>query len=100
MEYLCSINNYVARASLGNRLPFESFWGETPDISMIWFKFWEPVYYRNCNGKSGKVLIHPGRFVGFVWDVGDPMTSKVHQCNEVLHKQNIVVRRGFFVPFY
>ena len=27
MEYLCSLNNYVARASLGNRLPYEAFWG-------------------------------------------------------------------------
>ena len=44
MEYLCDINNYIARASLVNRLPFEAFWGETPDISMIRFKFWDPVY--------------------------------------------------------
>ena len=27
MEYLCRFNNYVARASLGNRLPYESFLG-------------------------------------------------------------------------
>ena len=27
MEYLFRINNYVAWASLGNRLPYESFWG-------------------------------------------------------------------------
>ena len=47
MECLCSLNNYVARASLGNQLPYEAFWGETPDISMIRFKFWEPVYYQN-----------------------------------------------------
>ena len=29
MEYLCSLNNYVAQASLGNRLTYEAFWGET-----------------------------------------------------------------------
>ena len=32
MEYLCSSNNYVARASLGNQLPYEDLGGETPDI--------------------------------------------------------------------
>ena len=48
MEYLSSLNNYVARESLSNRSPYEAFWGETPDISIIQFKFWEPVYYRNC----------------------------------------------------
>ena len=58
MEYLFSINNYVARASLGNRFSFESFWGETPDISMIRFKFCEPVYYRNWNETAGKVRMH------------------------------------------
>ena len=40
MEYLCDINNYVARASLNNHMPYEAFWGETPDISTILFKFW------------------------------------------------------------
>ena len=28
MDYLASLNNYVARASLGHRSPFEAFWGE------------------------------------------------------------------------
>ena len=65
MEYLWNINNDVARESLGNQLPFEAFLGETPDISMIQFKFWEPVYYQNWTYKVGKVIIHPGRFVGF-----------------------------------
>ena len=32
MEYLYNINNYVDRESLGNKLPFEAFWRETPDI--------------------------------------------------------------------
>ena len=40
MEYVCGINNYVARESLGNRLTFEALWGETPYISMIRFKLW------------------------------------------------------------
>ena len=73
MKYLCSIKNYVARVSLGNRLPFEAFGGDKPDISMIRYKFWEPVYYCNWTDKSDQVLIHPGRFVGFSWNVDDPM---------------------------
>ena len=42
--------------------------------------------------------MHSGRFVGFAWNVGDPMNFKVLQCNEDIYKQNIVVRRGFVVP--
>ena len=98
MEYLCSLNNYVARESLGNRLPFESFWGEMPDISMIWFKLWELVFYRNWTNKTGKVLMHPGRFVWFAWGIGNPMTFKVLQCNEDPRKRNIVLHRGAVVP--
>ena len=98
MEYLCNIDNYIAQASLGNQLPFGAFSGETPHISMIWFKFWEPVYYWNWTDKTGKVLMHPGRFLGFAWNIGDPMTLKVIQCNKDPHNRNIVVHRGVIVP--
>ena len=97
MEYLFSLNNHVARESLGNRLLFEDFWGETPDTFMIRFKFWDPVYYRNWTDKSGKVLMNPGRFVGFSWSIGDLMTFKVIQCNEDPCKRNIVLYRGIVV---
>ena len=39
-EYICDVNKYVAWDSLDNSLPYEVFWGETPDISIICFKFW------------------------------------------------------------
>ena len=98
MEYLCGINNYIAQARLGNRLPFEAFWGETPDISMIQFKLWDPVYYRNWTDKAGKVLMHPGRFIGFAWIIGDPMTFRLLQCNDDMNKRHAVVHRGVAVP--
>ena len=63
MDYLCGVNKYVARSSLNNRLPYETFWGEIPDISLIWFKFWEPVYFWNWTDKAGKVFMHPERFM-------------------------------------
>ena len=42
--------------------------------------------------------MHPGRFVGFAFNVGDPITFKVLQCNEDPHKRNIVFHRGVVVP--
>ena len=53
------------RQAIGKWLSVEAFWGETPDISIIRFKFWYPLYYRNWSDKAGKVLMHHGRFVGF-----------------------------------
>ena len=100
MEYLCNIKNYVDRAILGNWLPLEEFLEEMPYISMIRFKFWEPVYYRNWTNKAGKVLMHPGRFMGFACNIGDPVNFKVLQCNGNPHKRNVVVHRGVAVPRY
>ena len=98
MEYLCSMNNYVSRESLNNRFLYETFWGETPEISMIRFKLWEPVYYQNLTETASKVLMHPGRFMGFAWDVGDPMTFKVLQCHANPKRRAQVLHRGAVVP--
>ena len=65
---------------------------------MIRFKFWEPVYYRNWTETANKVLMHPRRFMGFAWDVGDPMTFKVLQCHANPHQRAQVLRRGAVVP--
>ena len=64
---------------------------------MIQFKLWEPVYYRNWTDKAGRVLMNPGRFLEFYWNIGDPMTFKVLHCNEDLHKRNIFFHRGVVV---
>ena len=65
---------------------------------MIQFKFWDMMYYRNWTDKAGKLLMRPGRFMGFAWNIGDPMTFKVLQCNKNPHKQNVVFHRGVVVP--
>ena len=98
MDYLFNVNNYVAWAILNNQLPYEEFWGGTPDISMIWFKFWEPMYFWNWADKASKVFMNPGRSMGFEWNIGDPVTFKVLQCNKDPHKRNIVVHRGVVIP--
>ena len=47
--------------------------------------------------KAGKDIMPPRMFVGFAWDIGDPVTFKVLQCNEDPHKRNIVVHKGIAV---
>ena len=81
----------LPKSALINGYCMKFFWGETTYISMIRFKFWEPVYYQNCTNKVGKFLMHPGRFVGFYFNFGDPLTLKVLQCNNDPHKQILVV---------
>ena len=73
---------------------------------MIRFKLWEPAYYRNWTETAGKVLMHPGRFMGFSWETGDPMTFKVLQCHanpkiwsRVLHRSTVVPRALNYVGY-
>ena len=94
MDYLFGLNNHVALESLNNCLPYEAFGEEAPDISIICFKFWDPVYLQNWTNKVINDFMHPGRFMGFAWNIGDPMTFKELQCNTDLHKRNMVLHRG------
>ena len=41
--------------------------------------------------------MHPGVFMGFAWNVGNPMTFKVLQFNTNPHKGDMVVHRGVIV---
>ena len=41
--------------------------------------------------------MNPGRFVGFAYNSGDPMTFKVLHCHKYLHKRNLVVHIGVVV---
>ena len=67
---------------------------------MIQFKFWETMYYRNWTKTASKVLMHPGRFMGFTWDVGNYMIFKVFQCHADPNKRVQILQRGAVVPRY
>ena len=42
--------------------------------------------------------MHPGRFVGFYWNVVNPMTFKVLQYNTDPYKCNMVIHIGVDFP--
>ena len=65
---------------------------------MIRFKFWEPVYYQNWTETAGKVLMHPGKFMGFAWATRYPMTFNVLQCHADPKVRSRVLHRGTVVP--
>ena len=79
-QHLCDCFNHTATASLNWRTPIEKLDGDTPDISVFRFKFWEPVWYLSLTTAT-KSLHEPrylcGRFVGIAWTTGDNMCYKV-----------------------
>ena len=42
--------------------------------------------------------MQPSRFVGFAYNIGDPITFKMLQCNIDPHKRNFEVHRDILVP--
>ena len=83
LQYVCFIMNRMALQSLAWRTPYETLYGSTPDISMIYrFKFYDKVYFKRDESRGGEHFPSAsdevvGRFVGFSESVGHSMTYKV-----------------------
>jgi Reverse transcriptase (RNA-dependent DNA polymerase) len=71
LEYMCYVLNFVARRSLGWRTPYEKHWGDTPDISMFRFVFWQPVWYHTPRRGFPSPKMMKARFLGFAPNTGD-----------------------------
>ena len=55
----------------------EKLHGDTPDISMFRFKFWQPIWYYEPIARFPQPNFLPGRFVGIAWDHGDAFTYRI-----------------------
>ena len=69
--------NFTAKKKLNWRTPMEVLNGETPDISMFRFKFWEPVWYYENPAKWPSSTKLPGRWIGIAWNHGDDFTYRI-----------------------
>ena len=71
IEYIVVLNSILVRKALGWRTAHELHWGDTPDISMFRFYFWQPVWYYNPNVPFPSPKMLKGRFLGFAQNVAD-----------------------------
>ena len=69
--------NHTANSTLGGRTPTELLTGDTPDISVFRFKFWQPIWYIENPAKWPNSKKLPGRWVGIAWDYGDSFSYKI-----------------------
>jgi len=97
VKHLCDLHNHTANQSLGWRTPMEVISGDTPDISMFRFRFYEPVWYRDTPNVTFKQQSWvKGRFLGIAWTTGDAMTYMVVPDGEnVYHRK---VARSVVLP--
>ena len=72
--WCCQVRNCLASRKLNWRTPTEKLTGDTPDISMFRFHFWEEIEYYDTTEKNPHDGWKPGRFLGINESAGDAMT--------------------------
>ncbi len=77
MEFIVDCLNHTALKKLGWKTPMEKLFGNTPDISMFRFVFWEKVLYFDPMARFPEASFLPGRFVGIAWNHGDAFTYRI-----------------------
>jgi len=69
-EYL----NHIATRKLGWKTPHECHFGETPDLSVFDFLFYEQIHYLEPKASFPKPNMLPGEFLGIARTTGDAFT--------------------------
>ena len=63
--------NHSSVKSLDWKTPMEKLHGNPPDISMLRFGFWAPVWYYEPTAKSPAPNFLPARHLGMAFEHGD-----------------------------
>jgi len=89
-EYL----NHIATRKLGWKTPHECHFGETPDLSVFHFLFYEQIHYLEPNASFPKPNMLPGRFLGIARTTGDAFTfyilTKSEKGRDVILTRSVV----------
>ena len=77
MRFIVDCLNHTVSARTNWRTLIELLHGDTPDISMFRFEFWQPVeVYDNVAPFPTHNMID-ARFIGIAWESGDALTYRV-----------------------
>ena len=92
------VRNHLASRKLDWRTPTERLTGNTPDISVFRFHFWQPIEYFDHSVKQPDDGWLPGRFLGIAWESGDSMTYHVETDKPKGHGRNVILVRSTVRP--
>ena len=90
------MRNHLASRKLDCRTATERLTGNTPDISIFRFHFWEEIEYFNPTTKQPEHGWLPGRFLGIAWDVGDHLTYFIE--TDKPKGRNVILARSTIRP--
>ena len=96
--WCCRVRNSLASRKLKWRTPEEKLTGNTPDLSVFRFHFWQEVEWFNINAKNPEDGWTPGRFLGINDSAGDSMTYYIETKSEngrpvVITRSNVRAKR-------
>jgi hypothetical protein len=84
--------NHTARRKLEWKTPYEVHYGETPDISVFRFHFYEPIFYLDPTASFPQANMLPGRYLGIARTTGDAFTF--HIITDRPNGRNVVLTRS------
>jgi len=95
-EYAVEIINHTAARRIKWRTPYKILHGNTPDISVFRFSFFEPIFYLNPHASYPQPNMLPGRFLGIARKTGDHFTfiivQDIPKTGRILHRSIIQKR--------
>ena len=95
-QHLVDCHNHRAHKSNNWRTPLQAVDGETPDISVFRFKFYEPIWFLHGPSQLATRKWVKGRFLGIAWNTGDQMCYRVVEdlkgSNRTFHRSIVVSR--------
>ena len=77
LELCTLIWNVTSKNNLEDRTPHEVLTGNTADLSVFRFAFWQPVWVYLSSNKFPRSKRIPGRFIGMAQDSGDSFCYKI-----------------------
>ena len=91
MMYCVFLLNRLAAASLGWRTSIEVAFKVTPDISVMLFAWYEPVFYYTGDSAFPGSKEKRGHFIGFSESIGDALTFNIltDEAQEIIHRSAV-----------
>ena len=77
IEFVVDCLNHTSKKRFNGKTSKEYLSGNTPDISVFRYSFWQPIEYLDSHAKFPNCKWKPGRFVGIAWKHGDSLTYRI-----------------------
>eukprot|EP00957_Ditylum_brightwellii_P008391 635390-Ditylum_brightwellii.AAC.1 len=77
VNYIMDCLNHTSKARLDWRTSKEMLTGNTVDIIVFQYTFWQPLEYIDPSQKFPAIKWKNGQFIGIAWDHGNPFTYLV-----------------------